>query len=270
MVDYSQITKEARLKVLDLIYGAQSSHIGSNFSAIDILATLFDKANITTDEVILSAGWKAASWYYFLWKKGIITEDELNSYCQPGSKFIGLIEPMSRWGLRFAGGSMGYGLCFGVGAALSKKIKGEEGTVYVVMSDGELQCGTTWESMAIANHHRLNNLVAIVDINNLQAMGDTRKILNMGDLETKFRDFGWHIASPHDTYIDGHNYQEIERAIGLANIVLPRSKLIGQRPSAILAKTTKGKGVSFMENDNLYHYKNLSMEEYEQAKSELL
>ena len=94
-IDYGKIAKEARKTVLRLIYKAQTSHIGSCFSAIDIMAVLFEKVNINKDEVVLSAGWKAAAWYYFLWKKGVISEEELNSFCQEGSKFIGLVEPQS-------------------------------------------------------------------------------------------------------------------------------------------------------------------------------
>ncbi len=133
-MNYEQIAKEARTKALEMIFSAQTSHIGSNFSVIDILSVLFDKVDKTKDEIILSAGWKAASWYYFLHKKEIISKEELNSFCQEGSKFIGLVEPLDRWGLRFAGGSMGYGLPFGVGLALSKKLKKENGKIYVVMA----------------------------------------------------------------------------------------------------------------------------------------
>src|SRR3990167_9589716 len=146
MPNYKQIAADARKKVLDLIYQAQTSHIGSNFSAIDIMAVLFEKVDPNKDEVVLSAGWKAAAWYYFLWCKGIITEEELNSFCMSGSPFIGLVEPMNRWGFRIAGGSMGLGICGAVGLALAKKLKKEEGNVYCLVSDGEMQCGTTWES----------------------------------------------------------------------------------------------------------------------------
>ena len=121
--DYTHIAKDARKKVLELIFLAQTSHISSNFSVIDIMAVLFEKANPQKDELVLSAGWKAAAWYYFLHKKGIISESELESFCKPGSPFIGLVEPMGRWGLRCAGGSMSMGLPAAVGFALSKKTK---------------------------------------------------------------------------------------------------------------------------------------------------
>ena len=239
--NYQQIAKDARLKVLDLIYRAQVSHIGSNFSCIDILAVLFEKIDLDKDKFVLSKGWAASSLYYFLWRKGRITEEELDSFCKEGSKFIGLAEPITP-DIMIAGGSMGLGLPGAVGLALAKKIKKEEGKVYVLMSDGEMQIGTTWESALIMNHHNLDNLVVIVDNNGLQAMGKTEDILKM----------------PIEIDIDGHDYGEIEKALDTHN-----------GSDFIIAKTTKGKGVSFMENNNLYHYKGLSKKEYEDAKKEL-
>ncbi|MFH1894699.1 MAG: 1-deoxy-D-xylulose-5-phosphate synthase N-terminal domain-containing protein, partial [Patescibacteria group bacterium] len=159
--NYKKIAQETRKKVLELIYKVQASHIGSNFSCIDLLTVLFEKADLDKDKIILSKGWAAASLYYFLWKKGRISKEELNSFCMPGSKFIGLAEPVIPE-IPAAGGSMGFGLPFGVGFALAKKIKKEEGKTFVLMSDGEMDCGTTWESALIAAHHRSDNLVVIV------------------------------------------------------------------------------------------------------------
>ena len=119
--NYETIARDARKKVLELVYKAQTSHIGSNFSAIDIMTVLFEKMNLGKDKFVLSAGWKAASLYYFLWHKGRITEEELNSFCQPGSKFIGLAEPIIP-DIMIAGGSMGMGLPGAVGLALAKKL----------------------------------------------------------------------------------------------------------------------------------------------------
>lgn len=290
-VRMEKIATDARIKVLELIFKAQTSHIGSNFSAIDIMTVLFDKADHEKDEVILSAGWKAAAWYYFLWKKGVITEEELNSFCQEikcekcegvgtimikdwdayriaenkkllgcngcratgkiQSPFIGLTEPMGRWGLKFAGGSMGYGLPAAVGFALAKKLKGEKGKVYCLMSDGEIQIGTTWESFLIARQYKLHNLVVIVDANAFQAMGKVDDILSVS-----FPLQGWEGIS-----IDGHNFAEVEKSL---------EDLTGDKlPKVIMANTTKGRGVSFMENNNLYHYKQLDYNEYTQALKEL-
>jgi transketolase len=253
---YQQIAREARIKVLELIYKAQTSHIGSNFSCIDIMTILFENVDLNQDKVIVSKGWVAASLYYFLYKKGRITEEELESYCQPGSKFIGLAEPVIPE-IPAAGGSMGFGLPFGVGFALAKKIKKESGRIYVIMSDGEMDCGTTWESALIASHHALKNLIVFIDYNKFQAMGKTNEILNIEPLKDKWIAFGWETLE-----IVGHNFVEIARALQNAH----KAK---NKPTVIIAHTIKGKGVGFMERKNIYHYKAPSQEEYERALREL-
>ena len=252
-MSYEEIAKDARKKVLELIYKAQSSHIGSNFSCIDIMTVLFEKMDLKKDIFVLSAGWKAASLYYFMWKKGMITEDELNSYCMPGSKWIGLSEPVHPF-IKFAGGSMGLGLPAAVGFALSKKLKGEDGTIYCLMSDGEMAIGTTWESALMASHHKLDNLTVIIDYNGFQATGKTNEVLNIEPLAGKWRAFGFWVAE-----IDGHTYEEIDLA----------SRIVLDKPMVLIAKTTKGKGVSFMENNNYWHYLAPSEEEYNKATEEL-
>ena len=180
----------------------------------------------------------------------------METYCKEGSKYIGLAEPSIR-GIEAAGGSMGFGLPFGVGFALAKKVKKEKGKVFVLMSDGEMQIGTTWESALIGAHHKLDNLFVIVDYNKLQAMGEVKEILNIEPLKDKWEAFGWEVRE-----IDGHNFNDIEKSLTSP----PLSK---EKPVVIIANTIKGKGVSFMENDNLYHYKALSDEEYQKALKEL-
>ncbi len=257
MPDYAKIAKDARLKVLDMIYKAQTSHIGSNFSCIDILTVLFEKIDLSKDRFVLSAGWKAASLYYFLWRKGRITTEELDSYCQEGSKFIGLAEPIIPE-IQIAGGSMGLGLPGAVGLALAKKLKGEEGTVYCLMSDGEVAIGTTWESLLIAIHHKLDNLVILIDWNGYQAMGKT------GDILKIFMPMG---AYRYGINLPGHDFNEIAKA--LKDKGKPKEGPYSDTPLVLKFNTIKGKGVSFMENQNIYHYKQLSEEEYEKAKKEL-
>lgn len=252
-MDYKQIAVDARRKVLELIYKAQTSHIGSNFSCIDILTVLFERINLDVDKIILSKGWVAASLYYFLWRKGRISDEELNSYCEPGSKFIGLVEPIIP-DIPAAGGSMGFGFPFGVGFALAKKIKEEKGLIYVLMSDGEMDCGSTWESALIGANHKLDNLVVIIDNNSLQAMGEKKQILNIEPLEDKWKSFGWNVEK-----IDGHNYQEIEDVLSVKS----------EGPFVVIADTVKGYPISFMSGNNLYHYKYLSDDEYKQALEEL-
>ncbi len=170
------------------------------------------------------------------------------------SKFIGLTEPVHP-DIIFAGGSMGLSFPAGVGFALAKKLKGEEGKIHILMSDGEMQIGTTWESVLIARQHSLSNLAVWVDNNRLQAMGLTKEILNIEPIDERVKSFGWSVQR-----IDGHNFEEIESALG---------KLSDSSPNMIICDTIKGKGISFMENDNLYHYKMLSEEEYNNALAEL-
>lgn len=241
--DYKEIAKAARIKVLDMVYKAKSSHIGSNFSIIDILTVLFDKSDKHNDKIILSAGWKAAAFYYFLAKRGDFPMEWLDSYNQEGSKLIGLTEPGVP-GVLFAGGSMQMGLPAAVGFAISKKLKHEPGKVYCIMSDGELAGGMIYESILIIQKHELDNLVIIVDANGLQAMGKTEDILPVS------------VDYFDSDVIDGHNYEDIENALrGDSNF--------------IWAETIKGKGVSFMENNNLWHYKDIAADEHLKATLEL-
>ena len=247
--NYRQTALEARKKVLSLIYKAQVSHIGSNFSCIDIMSVVFGKINFEKDIFCLSKGWAAASLYYFLWRRGRLSLEDLDSFCMPNSKYIGLAEPVHS-DIKIAGGSMGLSFPGAVGLALAKKLKGEGGMVYCLMSDGEMQIGTTWESALIANKYKLDNLIVYVDRNYLQAMGDTEDILPLESLVDKWKAFGWFSKE-----IDGHDYEALERTT--ADFV---------RPRAFICNTTKGKGVDFMEGVNLYHYKQLSEDEYNRAK----
>lgn len=249
---YSQIAKESRLKVLELVYKAQTSHIGSLFSCADIFAVLFEKMK-EEDRFVLSAGWKACMLYYHLWRKGKITTEQLDSYCQEGSEFIGLAEPIIPE-ISFAGGSMGFGLPASVGFAMAKKMSGEKGRVYCFMSDGEMDIGTTWESALIASHHKLDNLIVFVDYNGYQAMGKTSDVLDLAPLYSKFTSFGWTVLN-----VIGHDYEQIEKAIDVT----------AHKPLVIICNTIKGKGVKFMEKNNLYHYKQLSEDEFLDATEDI-
>lgn len=254
--DYTKIATASRKRVLEMIFKAQSSHIGSNFSAIDILSVLFEKMDLKKDKFIASKGWVAASVYYFLAEKGVIPKEDLERYCQPDEKeYIGLVEPHHKFGLEFAGGSMGYGLPAGAGFALAKKLNNDGGKIHVLMSDGEIQIGTTWEAILIAKQHNLANLVAWIDNNKLQAMGRTKDILDIEPLDERVKSFGWAVQR-----INGHDYGAIESAL---------QNLSSDKPNMIICDTIKGKGISFMENNNLYHYKMLSREEFDEANQEL-
>lgn len=286
--DYQKSATEARKAVLGLIHKAQVSHIASNFSCIDLLTVLFEKADLSRDKILFSKGWVAASAYYFLAQKGILDWEKVKKgYCDGRNKYIGLVEPGTP-GIHFAGGSMGYGLPAGVGFALAKKLQhkapknstkgeveawlGKTGKVYVLMSDGEMDCGTTWESALIANHHGLDNLVVIVDNNGFQATGRKEDVLTMWPMgiSNKWEAFGW-----HSLVINGHDYEEIRKALfPVGEGHLNENKFFQaqeRKPLVIVAHTIKGKGVSFMEKEGLrWHYQNIDDEHYKLALAELI
>lgn len=248
-----EVARASRIKVLELVHRAQTSHIGSLFSCADILAVLFNRIDFKKDVFVAGKSWAAALVYYHLWRRGRITEEQLNSYCKDGSPFIGLLEAVTP-DVPFGIGSMGTGLPAAVGFALAKKLKGEEGTVYCLMSDGEMQIGTTWESALIAAHHKLDNLVVVVDVNDWQAMNRTQDVLDLSNLGLMWQSFGW------ETHVtDGHSYEWLEKNLAR----------LSNRPIVLLANTVKGKGVSFFEDDNKWHYKSPNQDEYEAALQEL-
>lgn len=231
-----------------MIHRGQTSHIASNFSVIDIAAVLYENLK-EGDEVIWSKGWVAATIYYFLAKQGKIPVEDLEKF--PNDPYFGLAETRVP-GVHVSGGSMGHGLPVAVGMAIGKKRASEKGTVYCIMSDGELNEGTTWESAMLAKQHKLDNLIVLVDRNRWQAMGKTEDILNV-DPVAAFKGFGWFSKE-----IDGHDHNVLERIF--CEFTEPR---------AIICNTVKGKGVSFLEDHLLYHYKHVDKEEYERAIKEL-
>lgn len=254
---YENKAKAARLKVLEMIHKAGTSHVASNLSVIDIATVLYDNLE-KEDVVVWSAGWKSASIYYFMAQRGEIPVEDLEKFSkeQPDGSipYLGLAETNIP-GVMVNGGSVGHGLPIAAGMALGKKRAGEKGKVYCIMSDGEMNEGTVWESAMFAAHHKLDNLVAIVDNNKWQAMGSTKEVCDL-DIRRAFTGFGWMARG-----IDGHNYNEIDDALtcGLVDC-----------PFVIVADTVKGKGVSFMSNHLLYHYKHVDEETYKKAVAEII
>jgi len=261
MEDYKKIATDARKKVLEMIHKGQTSHIGSNFSCLDVMTVLFSKLNLDKDlkpdrdRFVLSKGWVAASLYYFLAQKDIIPKKDLKLFGKEGLKYIGLSGPEVR-GVEMSGGAMGHGLPIALGMALASKRGGEKWKTYVLMSDGELDCGTTWECAALAPHQNLNNLILVIDCNGFQAMGTKKEVLDMEPLADKWRAFNWDVVE-----IDGHNYEEISKALDKAKT--------SKKPLVIIARTTKGKGVSFFEGKLEWHYKTIDIENYQKALAEL-
>ena len=259
-----------------MVHRGGTSHIASNFSALDVLTVLYQNLK-DGDEVVHSKGWNAASIYYFLAQQGKIPKEDLDKF--PNPPYLGLAETTVP-GIHVSGGSMGHGLSVAVGMALGKKRAKEPGMIYCIMSDGELNEGTTWESAALAYHHKLNNLVVLIDVNKWQAMGKTKDVLDFEPIEDRWMGFGWKVQR-----IDGHDYKQIEEAlisdfvddVLLEGISFPNSLLrrniidesYKYKPMVIICDTIKGKGVSFFEEKLLYHYKHVDKSEFERALIEL-
>ena len=255
--DYKEFARQRRIDVLKMTHAAQSSHVGSNLSCIDLLSVIYNLVDLSrlgelTKDVVLVKPWAAAAVYACLVAKGFLPEEAITRYGE--DKWTTILEPMLPY-IPFATGAMGYNLPAAVGFALAKKIKQEEGRVYCVISDGECQIGSTWESALIAAHHLLDNLTVIIDNNGFQAMGRTKEILNIHPLVDKWRSFGWFVQT-----IDGHDLQTIE-----SRLKSPDSG----NPRVFIADTIKGKGVSFFQNDNLWHYSHVSESVLNEALKEL-
>lgn len=238
-----------------MVHKAGTSHIASNFSVIDLATVLYSNLK-EGDEVVWSKGWASATIYYFLAQQGKIPEEDLDRFAKEEDgkiEYLSLAETNIN-GVVCNGGSVGHGLPIAVGVALAKKRSGEEGKVYCIISDGEMNEGSVWESVMFANHHNLDNLVVIVDCNKWQAMGRTEDVINLEPIERRWKGFDWEWLR-----IDGHDHEKILGALRMVKIA----------PTVIIADTIKGKGVSFFENHLLYHYKHVEHEEYIRALKEL-
>jgi len=243
-----------------------SAHIGSNFSMADLLAVLYgevlkinpiDPNWEERDRFILSKGHACAGLYAALAEKGFFSVSELETFCQDGSKLCGHISHIGVSGVEVSSGSLGHGLPIAVGMAYAAKLMKKLHRVYVILSDGECDEGSNWEAILFAPHHKLDNLVVIVDYNKIQSLASVAETLNLEPFVKKWESFGWRV-----TEINGHDHSQIKEAFSK----IPLEKDV---PSCIIAHTIKGKGVSFMENSVLWHYRTAQGEEYEAAKKEL-
>jgi transketolase len=257
-----ELAYRARQEILKMTSVAKASHVGSALSVIDILAVLYaEVANISPeniakadrDIVILSKGHAASAIYSVLAIQGFFPMDWLYTYCVNGAPLGGHVTSNGVPGVELSTGSLGHGLPYGLGIALSRKKFAENGRVFVVMSDGECDEGTTWESALLANHHGLNNLTVVIDRNGIQSLKETEVTLRLEPFADKWSAFGWNVFE-----IDGHDYQ-----------VLKKSLLLSEKPTVVIAKTVKGKGVSFMENSVLWHYRSPDRRELESALDEI-
>ena len=248
--------KEIRRDIVDMVYHAGSGHPGGSLSCADIMTVLFhEKMNLDEDKFILSKGHCAPTYYSCLASIGKIPHEDLITFRKIDSYLEG--HPSNKInGIDVSSGSLGQGLSVANGMALAKQLDGERGKIYCMLGDGEIEEGQIWEAAMTANKYSLNNVVAFVDYNGLQIDGNIMDVKGVDNLKEKFEAFGWNAQE-----INGHDMQAIIDAIDNTNT--------SDRPNVIIAKTIKGKGVSFMENQVGWHGKAPNEEEYKQAMEEL-
>ena len=240
-----------RAHTVQMVHRVNASHVGGGLSMADLLAVLYqdvlrvhptEPQHPDRDRFILSKGHACAALYATLALKGFFPVEELQQFGQDGSRLMTHISHKVP-GVEFSTGSLGHGLGFACGKALAAKRQKKNWRVFAMLSDGELDEGSNWEAILFAPHHRLDNLVAMVDYNKIQSLGSVRDVLDLAPLAEKFRAFGWAVKE-----IDGHDHDAIRHALQ----TLPFEP---GKPGCLIANTVKGKGVDFMENKLLWHYR---------------
>ena len=264
--ELQSIAKLIRKDIVEMLTESASGHPGGSLSAADIVATLFfGEMNIDPknpqmeerDRFVLSKGHAAPVLYSALARKGFFDVKELMTLRKINSKLQGHPSMKCLPGIDMSTGSLGQGISAAVGMALGAKINDQSNRVYTLLGDGELEEGQVWEAAMCAAHYKLNNLTAFVDFNGLQIDGNVEDVMNPSPIDKKFEAFGWHVL-----IIDGHNIPEIIEAIEKAKAYL-------DKPTVVICKTIKGKGVSFMENEAGWHGNAPSKEQCAQAVSEI-
>lgn len=265
--EFEVLAAQVRASVVEMSHLAKAPHLGSSLSCIDLLIALYWKEmNVTPeqpqdffrDRFILSKGHAAAALYAVLAKKGYFSEELLKTYCQSGGVLAEHPSPGCVPGVEAATGSLGHGLPLGLGMALAAKVLKAQYRVFVLMSDGECNEGSVWEAAMMAPVHRLGNLTVCIDFNKWQATGKSCEVMHLESLKDKWMAFGWEVREAN-----GHDFSELIQSFDQ----LSREKT---KPKVLIAHTVKGKGVSFMEDDNNWHYRIPSEEELELAVEELL
>ena len=256
---------ELRKIILRMAGDGTAGHIGCAFSLVEIFNSLYsdvikfdqlDPRSPTRDYVCLSKGHGVMALYAIFYKLGWLNDEELDNYFKDNSKLFGLCEDHIP-GIEVSGGSLGHGLPVATGIALGLERKRSKQHVYCIVGDGELNEGSMWEAILFAGHHQLKNLTIIVDLNQFQAMGKTQDIIRLDPLDKKFESFGFVTE-----FCDGHNKENISSALMRLSS--------NNKPSVLIANTVKGKGVSFMEAENLWHYKKMTHDEEQTAVKELV
>ncbi len=251
-----------RRHAVEMTHLGNSSHVGSVLSCADIVAVLYgavlhydplDPNKPDRDRFVLSKGHSGAGLYAALAECGFFSRDVLKTHYQNGSILSGHVSHKGIPGVELSTGSLGHGLPVAAGMALSAKLKGSAHRVYALLSDGECDEGSNWEAILFAAHFGLDNLTAIVDYNKLQSLTTVADTINLEPFADKFRSFGWNVSE-----VDGHNHDELQAAFATGTEV-------PGKPHIVIAHTIKGRGVSFMENQVLWHYRNAQGSEYRDA-----
>ena len=257
------VSKQIRRVILEQSKRAQVGHIGSALSVADIIAALYtgvlrvkDPQDPERDRFVLSKAHAGLALYAALFLRGWLTQEELNTYCSDGSR-LGVHPEYGLRGVDFATGSLGHGLSLAAGAALAARLQQSSRRAFALVSDAECNTGSLWEAVMFAAHHKLANLIAIVDLNGQQALGYTEQVLSLRPLAERWRAFGWEAIE-----LDGHNPPGLQEA-------LSRLDTTAGPPHALIAHTVFGKGVSYMEGQIKWHYWPMSDSEYRQALEEL-
>ena len=258
-----EFAKKLRIHAVEMAHYSHESHVGAALSICDIVAVLYNEVlkffpdypkYDLRDRFILSKGHACTAVYAALAEKGFFPISELNKQCQDGSLLSGHITKNVP-GVEISTGSLGHGCCVAAGIALNGKLKNKNYKVYTLVGDGECDEGSVWEMALFAHQNKLGNFYVIVDCNKMQAMGNCVDIADHINLAEKWKSFGWNVIE-----IDGHNLKEISKAF---------TKRKDNIPTCIIAHTVKGKGVSFMEGQLLWHYRDPQGEDYKKALAEL-
>ncbi len=265
-MNYQEHATNIRKNIVKMVSGAKSGHPGGSLSSADIVTVLyFHEMDMTKenagskerDRFVLSKGHASPLLYAVLAEKGVIEEAELSTFRRINSRLQGHPNMNYVPGVDMSTGSLGQGISAAVGMALANRVQKNDHRIYALLGDGECEEGEVWEAAMAAAHYKLDNLCAVVDFNGLQIDGDIHEVMNPTPIDKKFEAFGWHVL-----HVDGHDYKALEE-------VFAQAKAHKGQPTMILAKTIKGKGVSYMENNASWHGNAPSAEQCEQALKEL-
>ena len=254
MENLFQSINKSKKRLLQMHFESGIGHLGGNLSCLEMLMVLYHRILGPDDLFILSKGHSAGALYITLWSKNILSDTDLSSFHKDATILSAHPPPNKIKDILFSTGSLGHGLPLSAGLALGKKLKKKPGKVFCLMSDGEWEEGSNWEALLFSVHHRLESLTIILDWNGLQGFGSTQEVLGLSSITERFRTFGLAVEE-----IDGHDLESLEKSLSRT--------ILG--PRAIIAHTTKGHGVSFMENRMEWHYLSMTEEQYRQALKEI-